>query len=155
LLFDPLAAAETAADMPLSFIFNAKRLNRMVQFQVANNGLGIDEMINYLIDKTWKASRLKGMEGLIQKQNEQLLLTYLLAASVNEEASFATKAQILQVLDALKSYASEQMKLTMDANEKSYFLLSLDRMKNPEKAKPTLHQVAPPGAPIGCMMDEI
>jgi hypothetical protein len=43
----------------------------------------------------------------------------------------------------------------MDANEKSYFLLSLDRMKNPEKAKPTLHQVAPPGAPIGCMMDEI
>jgi hypothetical protein len=155
LLFDPLAAAETAADMPLSFIFNAKRLNRMVQFQVANNGLGIDEMINYLIDKIWKESRLTGMEGLIQKQTEQLLLTYLLAASVNEEASFATKAQILQVLDALKNYASEQLKITKDENERAYFLLSLDRMKNPEKAKPTLHQVAPPGAPIGCMMDEI
>jgi hypothetical protein len=155
LLFDPLAAAETAADMPLSFLFNVNRLNRMVQFQVSNNGLGIDEMINYLIDKTWKSTRLKGMEGLIQKQNEQLLLTYILSTSVNEDASFASKAQILQVLDSLKSYASDQLKLTKDANEKAYFLLSLDRMKNPEKAKPTLHQVAPPGAPIGCMMDEI
>lgn len=155
LLFDPLAAAETAADMPLSFLFNANRLNRMVQFQVSNNGLGIDEMINLLIEKTWKAPRLKGMEGLIQKQNEQLLLTYLLSSSINENASFASRAHILQALDALKSYASEQLKITKDDNEKAYFMLSLDRMKNPEKAKPTLHQVAPPGAPIGCMMDEI
>jgi hypothetical protein len=112
-------------------------------------------MINYLIDKTWKASRLKGMEGLIQKQNEQLLLTYLLSASINENASFASKAQLLKALDTLKNYASEQLKLSKDENEKAYFLLSLDRMKNPEKAKPTLHQMAPPGAPIGCMMDEI
>lgn len=153
--FDPLAAAETAADLPLSFLFNVNRLNRMVQLQASNNGLGIDEMINLLIDKTWKSARLKGMEGLIQKQNEQLLLTYLLSASINENASFASKAQILQALDTLKSYASEQLKITKDENEKAYFLLSLDRMKNPEKAKPTLHQVAPPGAPIGCMMDEI
>lgn len=153
--FDPLAAAETAADLPLSFLFNSNRLNRMVQFQASDNGLGIDEMISLLIDKTWKSARLKGMEGLIQKQNEQLLLTYLLSSSINENASFASKAQILQALDALKSYASEQLKITKDENEKAYFMLSIDRMKNPEKAKPTLHQVAPPGAPIGCMMDEI
>jgi hypothetical protein len=153
--FDPLAAAETAADLPLSFLFNANRLNRMVQLQASNNGLGIDEMINLLIDKTWKSARLKGMEGLIQKQNEQLLLTYLLSASINENASFASKAKLLKALDTLKNYASEQLKLSKDENEKAYFLLSLDRMKNPEKAKPTLHQVAPPGAPIGCMMDEI
>jgi hypothetical protein len=154
LAFDPLAAAETAADMPLSFLFNVNRLNRMVQFQVSNNGLGIDEMINFLIEKTWKSSRLKGMEGLIQNQNEQLLLTYLLATSIHEDASFASKAQILQALDSLKNYASEQLKLSKDVNEKAYFLLSLDRMKNPEKAKPTLHSIAPPGAPIGCMMEE-
>ena len=154
LAFDPLAAAETAADMPLSFLFNVNRLNRMVQFQVSSNGLGIDEMIDFLIEKTWKSSRSKGMEGLIQKQNEQLLLTYLLATSIHEDASFASKAQILQALDSLKNYASEQLKLSKDVNEKAYFLLSLDRMKNPEKAKPTLHSIAPPGAPIGCMMEE-
>src|SRR6266550_1884925 len=44
LAFDPLAAAETAADFPLSFLFNTGRLNRMVQYQAENNGLGVDEM---------------------------------------------------------------------------------------------------------------
>ena len=54
LVFDPLAAAESAADMPLSFLFNASRMNRMVQYQVSNKGLGIDEMMGLLIAKTWK-----------------------------------------------------------------------------------------------------
>jgi hypothetical protein len=41
LSFDPFAAAE-AADIPLS-LFNTNRLNRLVEFQAENNGLGIDE----------------------------------------------------------------------------------------------------------------
>jgi hypothetical protein len=155
LVFDPLAAAESAADMPLSFLFNVSRMNRMVQYQVSNKGLGVDEMIGVLIAKTWKSPRLIGMEGLIQKQNEQLLLTYLLSSSVNDDASFATKAQIHKSLEDLKIYAGAQLKATTDNIYKGYLILTLDRMKSPEKAKPTLHPVAPPGAPIGCMMDEI
>lgn len=154
LAFDPLAAAESAADMPLSFLFNTSRLNRMIQYQASNNGLGLDEMINVLIAKTWKSARLKGLEGLIQKQNEQLLLTYLLAVSVNDDASFAAKAQILKAIEDLKLFASAQLKAATDNANKGYMLLSLERIKSPEKAKPTLHQAAPPGAPIGCAMDE-
>jgi hypothetical protein len=33
LSFDPLAAAEAAADIPLSFLFNTNRLNRLVEFK--------------------------------------------------------------------------------------------------------------------------
>ena len=155
LVFDPLAAAESAADMPLSFLFNASRMNRMVQYQGSNKGLGVDEMMGLLIAKTWKSPRLNGMEGMIQKQNEQLLLTYLLSSSVNDDASFATKAQIHKSLEDLRIYAAAQLKATTDTTYKGYLILTLDRMKSPEKAKPTLHPVAPPGAPIGCMMDEI
>ncbi|MGG9963130.1 zinc-dependent metalloprotease [Ferruginibacter sp. SUN106] len=150
LAFDPLAAAEAAADMPLSFLFNTSRLNRMAQFQVENNGLGIDEMITELMAKTWKAARVKGLEGLIQKQNEQLLLTYLLAVSVNDDASFATKSQMLSAIDDIKKYATAQLKTTTDNNYKGYLLLTLERIKAPEKAKPTLHEAVPPGSPIGC-----
>jgi hypothetical protein len=39
-------------------------------------------------------------------QNEQLLLTYLLAASINDEASFATKAELLKAIDDLKTHAT-------------------------------------------------
>jgi hypothetical protein len=58
LAFDILSPAETAADLPLSFLFNSERLNRMVQYEAVNNGLGVGEMVNTLISKTWKANRL-------------------------------------------------------------------------------------------------
>ncbi len=150
LAFDPLAAAEAAADLPLSFLFNASRLNRMVQYQAENNGLGIDDMIAVLTTKTWKAQRLKGLPGIVQHQNEQLMLTYMLAMSVNEETSFATKAQILNAIDELKKYATTQLKTSTDTKEKGYMLLTLERIKSPENAKPTMHEQAPPGSPIGC-----
>ena len=153
LAFDPLAAAETAADFPLSFLFNAERLNRMVQYQAKDNGLGVDEMINLLINKTWKAPRLKGLEGLIQNQNEQLLLTYLLSVSINDDASFATKAQVLQAIDQLKKIVNTQLKTIQDGAAKGYLLLTLERIKSPEKVKPTIHVAMPPGSPIGCDLE--
>src|SRR5207253_5381654 len=57
LAFDALSPAETAADLPLAFLFNTERMNRMVQYQVMNGGLGLDEMIKTLIDRTWKSPR--------------------------------------------------------------------------------------------------
>jgi hypothetical protein len=150
LSFDPLAAAESAADIPLSFLFNINRLNRLVEFQAENNGLGIDNMIKILISKTWKAPRLEGFQKLIQQQNEQLLLTYLLSASINDDASFTTKSELLKAIDDLKKYSTTKLKRTKDTAYKGHLLLTLERIKSPEKAKPTLHQVPPPGSPIGC-----
>ena len=152
LAFDPLAAAESAADFPLSFLFNPSRLNRMVQYQAENNGLGIDEMINVLMDKTWKAPRLKGLEGLILQQNEQLLLTYLLGVSLSTDISFATNAAITKAIDDIKNYATKQL-ATSNAATKGYFLLTLERIKNRLEGKPFVSEPMPPGSPIGCDMD--
>jgi hypothetical protein len=148
LSFDPLAVAETAADLPLSFLFNAERLNRMVQQKATNTGLGADEMISLLLNKTWRATPLTGLEGMIQKQNQQLLLTYLLSLSINDKASFATKAAVNKALNDIKQIATA--KTNSDDETKGYMLLTLERMKAPEKATPTIHAAAPPGAPIGC-----
>ena len=76
----------------------------MVEYQVQNGGLGLDEMIAVLLNATWKAGRKKGMEGLIQLQTEQLVLTYLLAASVNENNSFITQSVLQKVLSDLKIF---------------------------------------------------
>jgi hypothetical protein len=78
----------------LSFLFNTKRLNRLVEYQAENNGLGIDDMIEVLTSKFGIKKKAEGLEGLIQKTNEQMLLTYLLAVSINDNASFATKAAL-------------------------------------------------------------
>ena len=45
----------------------------MAQYEMLSNGLGVSEMINTLLAKTWKAPRLTGMNGLIQMQTEQVL----------------------------------------------------------------------------------
>lgn len=150
LAFDPLAAAETAADLPLSFLFNTARLNRLAE--AGSNGLSLEEMLSDVFRKTWKAPRMKGAEGLIQLQNEQLVLTYLLSISINDDASFATRAQVMQAIEQIKSYATAQSKLAAANAYKGHYLLTLERIKSPDKVKPTIHIATPPGAPIGCDM---
>ncbi len=154
LSFDPLAAAETAADLPLSFLFNTERLNRMIDYKTMSNGLGVDEMTTLLINRTFKAPRLKDMQLLIQQQNEQILLTYILSNSISNEASFATKAAMLNAIGNIKTYAEDQLKTTKDETYKGYLLLTLERIKAPEKAKPTIHLPQPPGSPIGDESEE-
>jgi hypothetical protein len=121
----------------------------MIEYKAFNNGLGVDEMVGVLMNRTWKSPRLNGLEGLIQKQNEQLLLTYLLAASVSTSASFATKAAMTNAINDIKTYAEAQLKITKDEPYKGYLLLALERIKAPETAKPTMHLAQPPGSPIG------
>jgi hypothetical protein len=107
-------------------------------------------MIAVLINATWKSPRKKGMEGLIQLQTEQLLLTYLLAASVNENNSFITQSVIQKALGDLKLFMESKKKTTADSLYSGHLMLALERMKKPENAKPTIHAAMPPGAPIGC-----
>ncbi|HWR33197.1 MAG TPA: zinc-dependent metalloprotease [Chitinophagaceae bacterium] len=154
LAFDVLSPAETAADLPFSFLFNSERLNRMAQYEAENGGLGVNEMINILLDKTWKAARRTGMEALIQLQTEQVMLTYLLAASVNDNNSFLVKSKSQKVLTDLKIFIEAKNKTATDVTYKGHLLLALERMKEPEKAKPTIHKEIPPGAPIGCDWEE-
>ena len=151
LVFDPLGAAESATDLGLSFLFNTDRLNRMAEYQVENNGLGVTEMIDTLISRTWKAPRLKGLAELIRQQNGQMVLTYILAASVDEKASFATKAQLRWELDRLKPLLEDLRVRNKDGADEGNISLGLERMKNPAGAKGTVRVVVtPPGSPIGC-----
>ncbi len=149
LTFDALSPAETAADLPLSFLFNNERLSRMAQQEV-KGGLGVAEMIELLINNTWKASRKTGMEELIQQQTEQLLLSYLLASSTDESINYAARGVVIKKLAALKSFIDLRSKALTNETYQAHLALALERMKNPEKAKITQHAAIPPGAPIGC-----
>lgn len=148
LAFDPLSPAESGADFPLSFLFHPERISRMAINQ--QKGLGLDEMLNRVISSTWKAPRKTGIQALIQQQTEQVVLTYLLASSVDEKVNFAGRAAVRKNLDDLKSYVDAQKKTATGAQYIGHLSLALERMKAPEKAKPTIHAAIPPGAPIGC-----
>ncbi len=150
LTFDVLSPAETAADLPFSFLFNSERLNRLQQQEDINNNFGVMEMVNTVIEKTWKAERKTRTEKLIQLQTEQIVLTYLLSSSVNDNNSFVVKSVFKKLLQDLETFIKQKQQSTTDAVYKGHLALALERMKEPDKAKPTLHREIPPGAPIGC-----
>lgn len=155
LAFDELSPAESAADFPLSFLFNAERVSRMVAYG-ETGGLTVDEMLQRLIDSTWKATRRPGMEGRIQAQTEQVLLTYLLALSVDTNAAYGAREAAVKALADLKSFIETQNKAASNSSLAGHYLMALDRMKAPEKAKPTQQAIElPPGAPIGCEDDPL
>jgi hypothetical protein len=147
LAFDPLAPAETAADLPLSFLFHPERTSRLAQAPAAS--FTLSDMIGRVVNATWKAPRESGNHALIQQQTEQVVLTYLLAASLDEQASFAARAGARKAVEDLKAWIEGRKKATTDTQLAGHYALALERMKAPEKAKPTLHAAIPPGAPIG------
>jgi hypothetical protein len=94
------------------------------------------------------------MEQLIQQQTEQILLTYLLALSVDNKVSFQARADGIKVLSDLKNWVESQQKVSNDSSYKAHLMLALERMKKPEEAKPSVHPQIPPGSPIGSNWEE-
>jgi hypothetical protein len=144
LAFDPLAAAETAADLPLQLLFNPSRLNRMAQSSVFT----LDDMMSVVMSRTWKAKRPSGLQLLIQQQNEQMVLNYLMRVAVSDDASFATRSSMLKWIDTIKQYSRQQ--LASDAGSKGHYMLAMERIEKKDEAKPFVAVPIPPGAPIGC-----
>ena len=150
LAFDPLAAAESAADFPLQFLFHPERVSRMVEYEARNNGLGLEEMINQVVDKTFKTAKNQGLNRKVQFQTEQIVLTHLMALSANESANYQVRAVCGKVLKDLKVYLEEIKKTAKETDYQAHLDYTLDRMKNPSSAKIAVHKELPPGAPIGC-----
>jgi hypothetical protein len=150
LAFDPLAAAEAAADFPLQFMFNAERASRMVEYEARHGGLGLAETIQKILNKTFKETKTTGLQRQVQFQTGQLVLTHLMALSTSELANYQVKAICDQALKALKLYIEETKKITKEQDLLAHLDYALERMKNPSAAKVSVHKELPPGAPIGC-----
>jgi Met-zincin/Domain of unknown function (DUF5117) len=154
LAFDPLAAAESAADFPLQFLIHPERASRMIEYEARNGGLGFEEMVNKIVQQTWKLSRNQGLSRQVQLQTEQVVLTHLLTLSINESSNYQVRAVVGKVLKELKSFMEETKKTAKDSDYIAHLDYAIDRMKTPSAVKITIHKELPPGAPIGCDDEE-
>ncbi|MBH2003421.1 MAG: zinc-dependent metalloprotease [Sphingobacteriia bacterium] len=145
--FDALSAAEALSNFQLSFIFNAERANRLVQLKARANTIGWDDVLDAVINYTWKAAPEKGLKAAIQKQTQQMVLTWLLGLSQSEQSNYAVKAICFDRLESLKKYAELMSKTAAD---KSHYAYAAERIKNPKDIALPQHKEIPPGAPIGC-----
>lgn len=156
LTFDPLAAAETAADMIFGLILNPARANRLVEHNLRDTKLpALTTVIDKMMNATIKSTPQTGIQGGIQMSTNLALVNNLAKLLVDEETSVQAKAIVKQRLMLLQLWLAAR---PADENWKGHFqfLASLvDLVKEePDEFKAEKILPAPPGMPIGMEADE-
>jgi hypothetical protein len=155
LTFDPVAAAESAADFTLALVFNPQRANRLVEYHAQNNA---EPSLTDVIDATFKSTgspeSFTGLELEVKYAVDQRILEALLALGVNAESSAMTRATVRAAVttfrDQLHASSSEQ-----DAAFQNLETSRINQFLNdPAKFVPAAPIAAPPGMPIGDDPDE-
>jgi hypothetical protein len=142
---DALAAAEALANYELAFLFNPQRANRLVQFKARENTLGFDDVVNKIVENTWKMPLKQGLDMEIQKQTQQMVVTWLLGLTQSEVTNYAVKSICFKALNDIKA------KCEMAKNTHTAYII--ERINNPKEIALPVHKELPPGAPIGCEED--
>ena len=150
--FDPMAAAEALTDYELGFLFHPERANRLAQFKAQANTMGWDDVLDAIINKTWKAPVQRGLKGEVQLQTQQMVLTWMIGLSQSDNANYIVKSICFDRLQSLKQYAT-QMK-NSNAALKAHYSYAIERISKPKDIALPQHKEIPPGAPIGCDFDE-
>lgn len=143
--FDPLAAAESAADLTLKLLFDPERASRLVEYS-ARDGANpsLEFVIGEVLQATWKAPRLPGLRGATQDVVNHAVVENLLGlAAGSGSASAVAGAQAFGLRGWLKG---------IDGAQAAAAVARIDEFeKNPEKFAVETEPAAPPGQPIGDM----
>lgn len=156
LTFDPLSAAETAADMTFSLILHPARANRLFEHHSRDARLpSLESVIDKLISATFKAPVRSGYEGAIQMSVNYALFSNLARLALHKDASVATRAIAHLKIDQLKGWLSTRT--TADEEWKAYYAyltkLAIKFQEDPDEYKQENLLSPPPGQPIGMTED--
>lgn len=146
--FDALAAAEALVNYELAFLFNTERANRLVQFKASAGTTGFDDVVDAIIQKTWKALPEKGLKQEVALQTQQMVLSWLISVSMNENANYKVKAICYDRLQSLKQFATEKLK--SNPTLKAHYAYAIERINKPKDILVPQSKTIAPGAPIGC-----
>ncbi|MFK7952537.1 MAG: zinc-dependent metalloprotease [Ekhidna sp.] len=151
--FDYLAAVETAASVPFSFLFNADRANRLVTFQARNaDQPGLEEILSRMVSSVWMSPAGNRLDRTLQRVVEMEMLNHMMGLALNDRAYDEARAKAMNSIKSIRSYAKG--KTTRKANEDGvyyqYVVQQIDQfLEEPTKFKQPDTIKAPDGSPIG------
>ena len=154
LTFDPLSAAETAADMTFSLIFNAARANRLFEHHSRDAKLmSLESVMDRVMNVTIKAAPKSGYEGAVQMSVDNALFTNLAKLALSKDAAAPVKAIASLKLEQLKAWMTQRAGVTADEEWKAFYIYLAKQIthlgENPEEFKQENLLPVPPGQPIG------
>ncbi len=151
--FDPISAAESAADMTLGLLLNPQRAARLVEFNSRDaRQPGLAEVVDELYKATFMANRKNGLQGEVQRTVEQITLHNLFELSMNPSASTQSKAIVRQKLIELLNWIEgkgESGNFSLDAHYTSLLHSIESFMDDPGEYVKERPLSPPDGSPIG------
>jgi hypothetical protein len=156
LTFDPIGAAESAANITIGLMLNRERAARLVEHHSRDRNMpGLDEVIDRLLAATWKATPPEGMAGEVQHAIDSVALYHLMVLARDEAAPEQVRAVTWTKLQQLKNYFG-QTGLPFD--QAAHYAYAVDRITrfetNPKELPMPKPADPPPGQPIGCSMED-
>lgn len=154
LTFDPIAAAETAADMTFGLLFHPARANRVVDHHARHKKLpDLTEIIDACYEATIQAPPRSGQAGAVEMAVSYVLFSHLAQLALADEAHVVVKAITLDRLNTLQKWLVVRIPKTADTTRKAFYqYLSAQITKlqqTPEVFKTEEVPDIPPGQPIG------
>lgn len=152
-IFDPVGAAEIAADLAVSGLLQSDRAARTLDQNAADKASpGFREVIDALIKATWKAPTPKdARQAEIERGIESLVVTRLMELGADADARPQVRAI---AADSLRSLAAYLKRLRATGDSAAHYRTTvedierfLSRPYEPTKRTPPLP--TPPGDPIG------
>jgi hypothetical protein len=148
LTFDPIAAAESAADLTLGVLFDAQRAARLVEYHARANTPSLADVIDAALNVNRPGSRALGSHQAIEAEVQAAVYARTVEALLTLAADQKASVEVHAI-----TYAKlEDLRRRSDANSplEAYLIHRIKQFQNdPAKfvvAKPI---EAPPGMPIG------
>ncbi|MEZ4765725.1 MAG: zinc-dependent metalloprotease [Calditrichia bacterium] len=152
--FDPLSAAETAADMTVGLLLHPERAARLVEYHSRDNAFpGLAEVLDKVIKSTWLAKSETGYPGEIRRVVNNVVLYHLMVLAANEKAVPQVRAIAFLKLDELKTWlTTSKPKIKKDPNQLAEYVFAISDFPFQGKSGETPHLQtgrSAAGSPIG------
>ena len=142
--FDPLSAVSTASDMSLNLILNPQRANRLIQQKSLDaNQLGLDDVLQALIDNSFKKVHTDAYLIEVQHTINVNVLKYIMNLALNDNSFFQVKAKANAAINAIAN------SLKNSPYDMQYKRLINRFLEDPEEFKLEKSPKIPDGSPIG------
>jgi hypothetical protein len=151
--FDPLGAAETAANYTIERLLHPERAARVVEYHARKEETpSLGEVIDTLIGATWKKTYEDRYHAELGRMVDDLVLYNLMKLASNAEAPSSVRSVAYLKLDELKEWLGEQVKKATGEGYRAHYLFAEELIElyqeNPDAVKLTEPLATPQGAPI-------
>ncbi|MCC5021637.1 MAG: zinc-dependent metalloprotease [Candidatus Synoicihabitans palmerolidicus] len=150
--FDPLSAAETAADLTLNYLLNPIRANRLVLHHARDpRQPDLVEVLDRLIEATWQQDRRTSYPGEIQRVIDKAVLYGLMHLATSTQASDQARALVFLQIERLRQWIRSQSSTATESAQQAHLLYSthqIDRwLDDPTKFTAPPRSSPPDGSP--------